>query len=515
MLLEISPHVAPNVGQAGTRVVISGIANSFFGDGSGLGGVTLAGVAATVTGFATTQVNVTAGASSSEVTGDVVVTSDTGIAVTETNGFTYSVDGTIAAVEPSQGVGGAQVSIYGTDLQGQGAAVVSVTLSGVTATIVRQSNFLVVVTAAASPAGAAGAVVLTADSGAVISLASSWTYATAGDITSVNPASGAAGAFVTIAGSGLFSGAASIATVTIADADAEIISQNDTVVVVRAGLIAATGGATGDVVLTSVDGSIVTETNGFTYITQSDIHSISPANGQYGTKVTITGVELLSGSASLSSVTLAGVTVSSIVSQSATEVVVIADASASAAVGDVVLAAPNGASLELVNGWTYVAKPVITGISPVEGQIGTVVTITGTTLLAGGASIDSAQLAGSPVQEVVSSNDTHVVVVAAGNTSLTVGKVLMVNDVEAEIESATNLWTYLSSTSTINDVTPASGQSQTAVVISGSDLFGGGSAVVSVSLAGATATIVSQNDTVVSVKAGEQRRWYRSCEAHL
>ena len=268
-----------------------------------------------------------------------------------------------------------------------------------------------------------------------------------------------------------------------------------------AGLIAATGGVTGDVVITSVDGSIVTETNGFTYITQSDIHSISPANGQYGTKVTITGVELLSGSASLSSVTLAGVTVSSIVSQSVTEVVVIADSSASATVGDVVLAAPNGASLELVNGWTYVAKPVITGISPVEGQIGTVVTITGTTLLAGGASIDSAQLAGSPVQEVVSSNDTHVVVVAAGNTSLTVGKVLMVNDVDAEIESSTNLWTYLSSTSTINDVTPSSGQSKTAVVISGSDLFGGGSAVVSVSLAGATATIVSQNDSVVIVTA--------------
>ena len=60
-------------------------------------------------------------------------------------------------------------------------------------------------------------------------------------------------------------------------------------------------------------------------------------------------------------------TVSSIVSQSAAEVVVIADTSVPAAVGDVVLAAPNGVSLEFVTGRTYVSKPVIAAISPSEG----------------------------------------------------------------------------------------------------------------------------------------------------
>ena len=60
-------------------------------------------------------------------------------------------------------------------------------------------------------------------------------------------------------------------------------------------------------------------------------------------------------------------TVSSIVSQSAAEVVVIADTSVSAAVGDVVLAAPNGVSLEFVTSRTYVSKPVIAAISPSEG----------------------------------------------------------------------------------------------------------------------------------------------------
>ena len=54
-------------------------------------------------------------------------------------------------------------------------------------------------------------------------------------------------------------------------------------------------------------------------------------------------------------------------SQSAAAVVVIADTSVSAAVGDVVLAAPNGVSLEFVTSRTYVSKPVIAAISPSEG----------------------------------------------------------------------------------------------------------------------------------------------------
>ena len=493
--------ISPNVGQKGTRVIITGETDSFFADGSSVQTVTLVGVAAAVTGSSSTEINVTAASTAADGTGDVVVISSTGLIITQTNGFTYSVDGEIAAVEPSQGVGGAKVTIYGTDLQGQATSVTSVTLSGVAAVIDRQSNYLVTVTVAESTAGAAGSVVLTADSGAVITKAAAWTYATAGAITSVTPSSGAAGTVVTIEGSALRSGATAVASATLAGIEVESVSfENDTYVTVIAGL-AEHPSPKGDVVLTSSSGNTVTLEDAWNYTTVTDVHSVSPSQGQYGTRVTVSGVELLSGASGLNGVTLAGVAVTSIVSESKTSVVVKADTSAVAVTGDIVLTASNGAEAKVVSGWTYVAKPVITGISPVEGQIGTVVTITGTTLLAGGASIDSAQLAGSPVQEVVSSNDTHVVVVAAGNTSLTVGKVLMVNDVEAEIESATDLWTYLVPASTIDDVSPVNGQSQSRVVISGSNLFGGGSAVVSVSLAGATATIVSQNDSVVIVTA--------------
>ena len=71
--------------------------------------------------------------------------------------------------------------------------MVSVTLSGKAATITRESNFLVQVVAGKQAAGAAGDVVLTADSGAVVSKAKQWTYAEEGSIKKVDPVSGAAG----------------------------------------------------------------------------------------------------------------------------------------------------------------------------------------------------------------------------------------------------------------------------------------------------------------------------------
>jgi hypothetical protein len=72
----------------------------------------------------------------------------------------------------------------------------------------------------------------------------------------------------------------------------------------------------------------------------------------------------------------------------------------------------------------------------------------------------------------------------------------------ASFESSTDLWTYRFPTSNIATVAPANGQDQTRVAIAGSDLFGGGTAVTGVTLAGAAATITAQNNTHVSVTAG-------------
>ena len=493
--------IEPAVGQQGTEIVITG--NNFFFDNDGtVAKVSLAGVDATIDDSSATQVNITAKESDKDITGDVVITSNTGIAVTAADGFEYFKDGSVDSVEPAQGIGGDTVVIYGNDLRGQGGEVVSVTLSGVTADIARETNFLVQVTAGEGTAGAAGDIVITADTGAVITTSEGWTYKQAANITEVAPAKASAGALITITGEDLRSGAGSVAKVTLAGVEADIQSENDTHVIVEAGVKGSSASATGDVVLTTSSGSVAKFEDGFTYVTRSDIHAISPSSGQFGTSVTITGVELLAGASNVTSITLAGVAVKSITSLSKTKIVVVADEADAAKTGDVVLTSTNGATVELTNGWKYVAPAEITGVNPEEGQIGTRVEIAGTGLLAGGSEVDSLTLAGADVQEILFANDTLIIVTAGANSTAETGTVTYVTDSKAAVESGDDAWTYLEA-SKIDTVVPDNGQFKTKVVISGSALFGGGSSIGSVTLADAPATVNDgASDTEVTVIAG-------------
>ena len=143
--------------------------------------------------------------------------------------------------------------------------------------------------------------------GAVITKAEGWTYKQAANITSVAPAKASAGALITISGDDLRSGAEGVAKVTLAGVEADIQSENDTHVIVEAGIKDSSASATGDVVLTTSSGSVSKFEDGFTYVTRSDIHAVTPSSGQLGTTVTITGVELFAGSSNVTSITLAGI----------------------------------------------------------------------------------------------------------------------------------------------------------------------------------------------------------------
>jgi hypothetical protein len=316
--------VTPNNGQEGTNVVING--SLLLGSGDSATKVTLAGVEATIVDSTQTGVVVTAAESDDDVVGDVKIVSDSGVQVTAEDGFTYSKNGFIASLEPAQGVEGTEVFIYGQDLQGQGDEVVSVTLSGVAATIVKETNFYISVTAQAGDAGDAGDVVLTADSGAVITKEEAWTYVTAGQIDELEPNEGSPGTAITIKGSDMRSGADSVTKVTLANVAANIVSQNDDEIVVEAGEVSTIDGFTGDVVLTNNNGAVVTLEDGFSYLADSDVHTVTPNIGQFGTIVTITGINLLSGVEELASLTLAGTEAEQIVSQNSSMVVLVAAA---------------------------------------------------------------------------------------------------------------------------------------------------------------------------------------------
>jgi hypothetical protein len=128
--------------------------------------------------------------------------------------------------------------------------------------------------------------------------------------------------------------------------------------------------------------------------------------------------------------------------------------------------------------------------------------IKGSSLLGGAAKIASASLAGSEVDQIVSSSNTQVLVVAGANTSATEGVIRLVADSGAQITSVASVkFTYLDA-GRINAVTPPKGQHGTQVTITGVGLRGGGTEVNAVTLAGQSATILSESDTSVIVSAG-------------
>ncbi|EGD83315.1 hypothetical protein PTSG_03923 [Salpingoeca rosetta] len=495
--------VSPSVGQDGTRVVIEG--ERLLGDGDNVMSVTLAGVAATVTGASQSQINVTAHASTAK-TGDVVVVGNTGIIVSSTNAWTFGTPGYVEGVDPGRGVAGTEVLIYGNNLLGYGSSVASVTLDGIAANITYQSDVLIKVIANDGVAGAAGDIVVTANTGAFGTAGNAWTYVSAPNITSVSPSSGTLGTLITIQGTSLLAGADSIDFVTLAGVTATITFQNDTLVVVRAGSGSA---RTGDVVISTDNGATIRNRNAFTFVQLGEIHSIEPTSGIGGTLVTITGSQLLLGAQGLSSVTLF-MTAASVISASNSMVVVRAGtptlpvvvqsaASANPTTGDVIVTATNGATIRRTSGFTYIMSPNITDITPPSGQVGTRVTIVGSGLLAGGSSVSNVTLAGVAAESVVSANDTSVVVVA-GSGSPGNGSVTVTADTGASY-SSDSVWTYVEA-STIDSFAPVTGQEGTYVTIRGQRLFGGGSTVSRVVLAGVDAAVqAGGNSTYVVARA--------------
>ena len=145
--------VTPNVGQFDTRVVISG--TRLLADGTDLVSVTLGGIevqSKSVTGSVAlgsgsgslssevTEISVVADRSAAQANADVLMIVDTGGRVTAAGAWTYAAEGTIVAVSPGVGHEGAEISIFGTSLRGQGSQILTVTLAGVGATITRRDR---------------------------------------------------------------------------------------------------------------------------------------------------------------------------------------------------------------------------------------------------------------------------------------------------------------------------------------------------------------------------------------
>jgi hypothetical protein len=489
--------VTPENGQQGTKVTLAG--SSLLANGSSIVRVDLAGLDAEIDSDANDEIVVIAGDGDAGA-GDIVLYADTQATITLSDGFTYLTKGAVASVEPSSGQVGTEVVIRGERLRGGGSEVASVTLGGVEVASIGTENdtFVQVAAAAGDESGSAEDVVLTADTGAVITASEAWSFIKEGAIDTVSPGGGQGGTAVTIFGTGMLGGGSSVASISLVGVPCADASGNDTVAYCNAQ--SGTAGS-GDVIIVSDTGAIVTAEDGFVYASDGEISSVTPDAGQAGTYVTIRGSTMLGGGEAVELVRLAGVAISAISDGANDTLIVVRPGSGTEGAGDVDVVSDTGSVVTLADGWTYNEASSIDKVQPSSGQAGTEVTISGSLLFGaeGGNEVVSVTFSGVEAEVTTGDSETNVVaIVASGSAGQ--GDVVVTADSGATA-TATNGWEYIAE-GEIEDVSPAFGQVGTIVVLTGSNLLGGGDNITTATLAGVEATVSEEsNDRVVLVAA--------------
>ena len=502
---------SPQRGRRGTRIVLSGV--NLLGFGNMVVSVLVAGMPGTVESFDNTSATIRAGSSSAGIVGPIQLIINTGAVISSTTNFTYEPSGVISEVVPGMGAEGTGLLIRGTALTPTTSQVVNVTIGGnpvsriVTAA---DSEISVIVGPAPAMNPNSAAIVITANDGSIVD-GESFTFINLA-ISLPGQNRGQEGTLIDIQLPNLpnFEPSLSMRT-TIDDQEAQVINVNATLrrITVQVPRARNQGMFTADVAVESLDRLVARLRNGFTYLPEGTIFSIDPTFGQLGTGVIISGANLLGGGGSINSVSLAGAQASVRSSTNERIEVDIMENLLSASypqLGDVILTADTGAIIRRLNGFTLVQPGEITSASPMTGQFGTRVTISGNNLLQGTTSnnVSAVMLAGVPVINILSVSQIQIIVQAAGSASAgTPGPIVVVLTTGARIESPSGITFQYLQPGRISTVIPNSGPVGTNVVISGISLLGGGSSISQVWLGGVQATITGFSDTQVSVTATE------------
>jgi hypothetical protein len=211
-------------------------------------------------------------------------------------------------------------------------------------------------------------------------------------VTAVSPTSGptSGGTAVTITGTGFVSGA-TLKFGTSAATNVLVVSS--TSITARTPPHAA--GAV-SVVVTNPNKQSGTRANGFTYVAPAPtITSVIPNSGSRrgGTSVTITGTGFASGA----TVSFGGTAATNVTVASSTSITAQSPPHASGVVNVVVTNADKQSGTR-TNGFTYVGRPTVTGVTPNSGPTsgGTTVTIRGTNFAAGA----TVSIGGNPATNV-------------------------------------------------------------------------------------------------------------------
>jgi uncharacterized protein YhjY with autotransporter beta-barrel domain len=347
----------------GTAVTITG--TNF----TGATAVTIGGAAATGVSVVDANTITATLPAGSAGTADVAVTGPDGTG-TGSGLFTYVPPPAVTSVSPGSGptTGGTTVTITGTGFTG----TTGVTIGGAPATSVTVSSdtSITVVT----PSGTAGAqdVVVSRANGSGTG-SGLFTYVAAPAVSAVSPASGAAagGTSVVITGSN-FTGASAVNFGANAATSYTVDTPTQITAIAPAGAVGIV-----DITVTTVGGTSATgASDGFTYVAAPIVTGVSPGSGPAmgGTSVTITGSNFTGASA----VNFGANAATAYTVDTPTQIT--ATAPAGAGVVDIRVTTVGGTSATgASDGFTYVAEPIVTSVSPGSGPAtgGTSITITG------------------------------------------------------------------------------------------------------------------------------------------
>jgi mucin-19 len=179
--------------------------------------------------------------------------------------------GVITDVSPSSGQVGTVVEIAGERMLGGAESLSTVTIGGVDADVSFESDSSIIVIAASGNSGVSD-IIITADTGALVTLVGGFTYLAEGEISLLSPARGQFGTMVSIYGSNLLGGGFEIASLTLNGiVPAEITSFTNDVIKIRAGV---SDPGVGTVRIVSNTGSVVELEASFTYDVGSDITDV-------------------------------------------------------------------------------------------------------------------------------------------------------------------------------------------------------------------------------------------------
>ncbi|WP_279587411.1 IPT/TIG domain-containing protein [Janthinobacterium sp. 75] len=478
---SISPSTGSTAG--GTSVVITGT------NLTGAGAVKFgASNASSFTVNSPTQITATSPAG----TGTVDITVTTGGGTSATSGadqFTYVAAPGVTSISPTSGpsTGGTTVIITGSNFGGATA----VTFGATAATGFTVNSATQITATAPAGSGTVDVRVTTPNGTSATSGADQFTYLAAPVLTSISPTSGPStgGTTVIVTGSN-FGGATAV---TFGATAATGFTVNSATQITAT---APAGSGTVDVRVTTAGGTSATSgADQFTYVAAPVVTSISPTSGPAtgGTTVIITGTNF-SGAVA---VTFGATAATGFTVNSATQIT--ATAPAGSGTVDVRITTPGGTSATSVaDQFTYVARPVVSGISPTSGPStgGTTVIVTGSnfggaTAVTFGATAATGFTVNSATQITatapVGSGTVDVRVTTAGGTSAT---------------SGADQFTYVAAP-VVTSILPTSGPATggTTVIITGTN-FSGAAAVTFGATAATGFTVNSATQITATAPAG-------------